>query len=83
MQLIILHHSFGIGNMDIDVNDRVQYIGCSPEQINWGNNDDPSGLLEEGYVYHVSHVDIRSSHTKIMLKGIPGKFNSVCFQKVT
>ena len=68
--------------MDIDVNDRVQYIGCSIDQIRWGNNDDPSDLLEEGYVYHVSHVDVRSSHTKIMLKGIPGKFNSVCFYKV-
>lgn len=66
----------------MEVNDRVQYLGCSPEQIRWGNNDDPSAYCEYGYVYHVAYVDIRSSHTKIMLKGIPGKFNSVCFQKV-
>ncbi len=67
----------------MEVNDCVQYLGCSREQINWGSNDDPSKYCEEGFVYHVSHVDVRSSHTKIMLKGIPGKFNSICFQKVT
>jgi hypothetical protein len=58
--------------------DKVKYIGCSREQVAWGNNDNPHMLtLDE--VYTVESVDVHSQHTKISLEGISGRFNSVCF----
>jgi len=63
-------------------NDIVVYIGCSQEQINWGSNDDPRTILVEGNEYEIEVVDIHSQHTKLTLKGIPGRFNSVCFDKL-
>jgi hypothetical protein len=62
--------------------DLVRFIGCSKEQIMWGNNDDPNSSLIIGKVYKVDKVDIRSSHTKITLEGILGRFNSVCFDTI-
>ena len=59
--------------------DQVSFIGCSTFQINWGNNDDPNPILEEGGVYVVEYVDIHTSHTKIKLVGYDGWLNSVCF----
>jgi hypothetical protein len=59
--------------------DLVKFIGCSKEQISWGNNDDPNTILRVGEIYKIIKVDIRSSHTKISLDGIVGRFNSVCF----
>lgn len=59
---------------------KVRYIGASDEQVRWGNNDDPRGLLEIGNIYEVEHEDVHSWHTKYSLKGIKGKFNSVCFE---
>lgn len=58
----------------------VKYIGCSQEQINWGNNDDPRDILFVGDRYYVEHVEHHSHHTKIILRGVRGKFNSVCFE---
>lgn len=60
----------------------VKYIGCSQEQINWGNNDDPRDILFVGDKYHVEHVEHHPYHTKIELRGVKGKFNSVCFELV-
>lgn len=60
----------------------VKYIGCTQEQINWGNNDDPRRILFEGDTYYVESVEVYSSHTKLTLRGIYGEFNSVCFEKV-
>jgi hypothetical protein len=60
----------------------VKYIGCSQEQINWGNNDDPRSLLIIGHKYYVEHVEHHSYHTKLELRGMTGKFNSVCFELV-
>ena len=60
----------------------VKFIGCSKEQIAWGNNDDPTGILIVGDKYYVEKVEIRSQHTKLTLRGICGRFNSVCFEKV-
>lgn len=60
----------------------VKYIGCTPEQIQWGNNSDPRDILIIGYEYYVEHVYVHSSHTKIELRGVKGKFNSVCFEVV-
>ena len=61
-----------------EVGDRVRFIGCSKEQIAWGNNDDPYMLILDR-IYTVEYVEVHSQHTKISLKGIIGKFNSVCF----
>ena len=60
----------------------VKFIGCSKEQIAWGNNDDPNLVLFVGDKYYIEHVEVHSQHTKICLRGIVGKFNSVCFEKV-
>ena len=63
---------------DIHVGDAVEFLGCSKEQINWGNNDDPY-MLEKGKCYIVEEVEVHRSHTKLKLQGIEGMFNSVCF----
>lgn len=67
--------------MSIKKGDNVKYLGCIKEQIAWGNNDDPF-MLNIGDVYIVEHVEIHSQHTKLTLKGISGRFNSVCFDKL-
>ena len=59
----------------------VRFIGCSKEQIAWGNNDDPNLVLFVGNKYYVEKVEIHSQHTKLTLRGIYGRFNSVCFEK--
>ena len=61
--------------------DKAIYIGCTQEQVDWGSNDDPRKLLFENFEYYVEKVDIHSQHTKLTLRGIYGKFNSVCFKK--
>ena len=61
-------------------NDIVEYIGFSPEQINWGNNDDPHSFLIVGKEYTIEKVDVHSQHTKIKLYNKMGWFNSVCFK---
>jgi len=58
----------------------VKYIGCTQEQINWGSNDDPRGILIEGDSYYIEKVEVHSSHTKLHLRGVYGKYNSVCFK---
>lgn len=65
--------------MEFKEGDFVKFVGCSKEQIQWGNNSDPTGILLIGNVYKIIEVDIHSSHTKLLLDGIEGKFNSVCF----
>lgn len=62
--------------------DTVRFLGCSKEQIQWGNNDDPNSILFRNDLYYVEHVEVHSNHTKIELRGVKGKFNSVCFEKV-
>jgi len=61
-------------------NDTVEYIGCSQEQINWGNNNDPRSVLVIGEEYIVEKVIVHSQHTKIKLYDKVGMFNSVCFR---
>ena len=64
------------------IGDRVLYIGCTKEQINWGNNDTPYMLIL-GKEYIVSNVRVHSQHTKIQIKGVDESFwfNSVCFRQ--
>jgi hypothetical protein len=61
--------------------DLVSYLGCDPDQINWGSNDDPTNVLIQGDVYYVEHVEVHSWHTKLKLRNVKGKFNSVCFER--
>ena len=68
--------------MEIRAGKTVKFLGCSKEQIAWGNNDDPNPSLFVNNLYYVEHVEVHSNHTKIELRGVKGKFNSVCFQKV-
>lgn len=59
----------------------VKYIGASDEQVNWGGNDDPRGLLTVGTYYIVKREEIHSWHTKFELLGYEGKvFNSTSFE---
>ena len=60
--------------------DNVLYLGCTIEQQRWGNNDFPPCIIDR--VYTVTDVEVHKSHTKVSLKGMVGKFNSVCFQVV-
>ena len=64
------------------VGDQVRYTGSIEELVRWGSNDNPKELLFEGDIYYVERVEIHSWHTKLHLRGIRGKFNSVCFEKV-
>ncbi len=61
--------------------DAVEYIGCSTEQIRWGNNDDPRSLLVIGKEYTIEKVKVHSQHTKVKLLHKMGWFNSVCFKR--
>ncbi len=70
-------------NRELKVGDTVRFIGCSPEQIRWGNNDDPNRNCLVGNTYLVEKVDVFSQHTKIELIGVKGRFNSVCFERAT
>ena len=75
--------NLGWAKMDrIRAGDTVKFIGCSSEQVAWGNNDDPNGMLFLGDKFHVEHVHVHSQHTKIELRGVRGKFNSVCFEVI-
>jgi hypothetical protein len=60
----------------------VKFTGCSDEQVRWGGNDDPRGVLTEGETYEVEKTEVHSWHTKTKLKGVDGWFNSVCFKAV-
>lgn len=62
--------------------DHVVYVGCSDEQVRWGNNNDPRGILMENQKYYVEKVEVHSQHTKLTLRAVSGRFNSVCFKKV-
>ena len=50
-----------------------------PAAVLWGNNTDPEGLLDLNGVYVVEKADVRSSYTKLRLRGVQGNFNSVSF----
>lgn len=64
------------------IGDNVMFIGASKEQISWGGNNDPNEFLKEGDLAVIESVEVHSWHTKLYLKGIPGKFNSVSFKVV-
>lgn len=59
---------------------KVIYIGADDNQVKWGGNSDPRGVLQDGSEYEVANVEVHSWHTKISLIGVAGKFNSVSFK---
>ena len=62
--------------------DEIIYTGATIEQIRWGNNSDPRKILVIGKSYYIADVEVHSQHTKLLLTGISGKFNSVSFEKL-
>ena len=73
-----------MNNKVINPGDVVEYIGCGPEQIRWGGNDDPAkSFLIVGHEYIVEDVEIHRQHTKLTVLNKSGRFNSVCFRKVS
>ena len=66
--------------MKFEVGDTVRYLGCTLEQQRWGNTDFPPCIVDREYI--IEKVEVRSQHTKVSLKDICGKFNSVCFSLV-
>ena len=78
MDLRIPTFSYG----EIGIGDYVKFVGCSSEQVSWGNNTDPQDLLVPGGIYYVQDMVVKSSHTKLILRGVEGKFNSVCFERL-
>ena len=67
---------------EIKEGDFVKFIGCTKEQVAWGSNTDPQDLLVYGGVYYVQELIVKSSHSKLVLRGVEGKFNSVCFERL-
>ncbi|NDB85842.1 MAG: hypothetical protein EB127_24555 [Alphaproteobacteria bacterium] len=63
------------------VGDKVRYTGSTEVQVRWGNNDNPVDVLFEGDTYYVERIEIHTWHTKLYLRGVYGKFNSVCFER--
>ena len=60
------------------VGDVVTYNGYTPEQVCWGSNDTPYMLII-GRQYVIEYVEPHSSHTKVSIRGVVGRFNSVHF----
>jgi hypothetical protein len=60
----------------------VIYTGATKEQVSWGGNDDPRELLVVGKTYETEEINVRSSHTKVKIKGVDGWFNSVSFDGI-
>ena len=67
--------------MKVTRGDCVKYIGSSREQVSWGNNSDPNGILVKGKEYIVEDTEVHTSHTKLVLAGYNGKYNSISFMK--
>ena len=62
---------------------KVKYKGCSDDQVRWGSNDDPRGILVIGKEYSVQKMEVHSWHTKYWLWEHPNnKFNSANFEMV-
>ena len=61
--------------------DWVRFTNCIDEQVKWGGNSDPRGVLKQEGLYAVTNVDVHKYHTKLRLEGYPNlEFNSVHFE---
>jgi hypothetical protein len=65
----------------LSAGDWVIFCGCTEEQSNWGNNDEPD-MLVVGKAYEIERIEPHMWHTKLKLVNIDGKFNSVCFRQL-
>ena len=65
----------------IRVGSNVKYLGYTKEQVAWGGNDTPYMLILDR-IYEIVDVDVHRQHTKVQLKGIIGRFNSVHFEVI-
>lgn len=62
---------------------KVRYVGCTSEQVAFGNNEDPRPLLKVGEIYTVHQKEVHTWHTKYFLSVYPTlPFNSVSFEVV-
>lgn len=60
---------------------KVRYRGdADTDQVRWGSNDDPRGVLIPEGVYAVERVEVHSWHTKYWIAG--RAYNSVHFDPV-
>lgn len=62
---------------------KVKFVeqNVSESSITYRGDDDPRGVLFVGQEYIIDHTEVHSYHTKVFLKGYPGKsFNSVWFE---
>lgn len=60
---------------------KVIFTGSTIEQVRWGGNSNPEGLLVVGQTYELKEAEVHSWHTKYHLVEFPGyHFNSVCFE---
>ena len=55
----------------------VRFRGATDEQVRWGGNDDPRGVLRRGQDYEVERVEVHTQHTKYWIGG--RAYNSVHF----
>lgn len=55
---------------------KVVYTGASEDQASFAGCTDPRSVLTEGAEYTVDHTEPHSWHTKVVLEGVAGKFNS-------
>lgn len=58
---------------------KVKYLGATDFQVR--DTDDPRDVLIEGQVYEVRRKMVFAWSTDIYLKGVEGRFNSVCFEE--
>lgn len=68
--------------IDLQKGSKVKYIGCSQSQIDFGGHDDPRYILQIGGIFTIEDMRVYNWFTRIKLKGIWGRFNSVCFEKI-
>lgn len=68
--------------MSVRGGDRVKFVKCSDDQVQYNKCNDPRGVLTVGTTYSVSYIKEYAWHTKIKVSGVDGEFPSVCFEVV-
>jgi hypothetical protein len=59
---------------------KVVYQGATDIQVNWGQSDDPRGILIIGEAYEIQGIEIHKSHTKLSFVGVNGRFGASSFK---
>ena len=68
--------------MEIKSGGIVKYNGCEHGQWVRGDCTNPIDLLVVGGGYEVEKMEVYTAYTKLILVGVEGEFNSVCFTVV-